>query len=162
VRRASFFVKIEQAAKEAIRNGPGLRARASPWLALPAAAVCAYFIPQLLTGTSSYQDARAACRDNSIALEIGRTSENFKDAVDLESAKKDKKLAKNALRDLHPSRVFSLVPTVVSLVCFIAWVFFTPHRPMASLDQKRTPMTQPCPLLLLQDDAPPISKESDL
>ena len=153
-------MRIEQAVKEAIRNGPGLRVCLA--VILPAAVVCAYFIPQLLTGTSSYQDARASCRDLTIARIIESTSERYKDVVDLESA--EDFFEKNALGDLHPSHVFSVVSTVISLACFIAWIFFTPHRSAASLDQKRTPRPnsyrfyKPRPLLShIESDPPSLS-----
>jgi hypothetical protein len=158
VRRASWFARAEKAVQQAVRNGPCLRAFLP--VVLTVAIVCAYFIPQFMTGTNSFRDAKGACRDNFISrmFEHGDPGTSIEEFVDLKEA--EERFEYKAASHLE-THIFNTAPTFFSLACFLLWVFATPHHDSSEtiLDQKRNPFLPPpsCSALVEIHDPPPPS-----
>jgi hypothetical protein len=87
---------------------------------LPAVLVVTYFLPQIITDTSSFEAARAACHDRYIVLALKGGSKDyaFDEVVDIETAEANYQAFADL--DLYPSHVFRTVQAVVPLVCLCA------------------------------------------
>jgi hypothetical protein len=130
-RQVSYFAQGEKAALRTVRGKPWLR---KLLLALvPAAAVCAWLVPFLMTGETSRQGVGDACKENYVELWLSRHDE---ESLDIAVENYDE----NAHVRLDPAHTFNAVSTFFSSASFLLWVHFTPHRKSSAsmLDQKRT------------------------
>jgi hypothetical protein len=136
IQRASCFVRTERVAQQAVRNGPCLRA--CLLVVLTVVIVCAYFIPQFMTGASSFEDAEDACRGRFLTrlFEHGDPSRT-EGYVDMKEA--EEHFEAKPASQLYPTHIFNSVSTFFSLACFMLWVYVTPHYDSseAVLDQRR-------------------------
>ena len=151
-RQVSYFVRGEKAVLTAVRNTKWLQKLLL--VLVPAAWVCAALVPYLMTGETSRRGAGNVCKDNSFEMRS-----KWKEGGDLELAAEEfeSRYEYHAERQLYPAHTFNNASTFFSSVCFLLWVYFTPHRraSASALDLKRTfthptvllsttPRTQPC------------------
>ena len=124
-RQVSYFLRGEKAGLQAVRKVPWLRKLLV--VLVPAAVVCAWLIPFLMTGDSSRRGVDDACWSNYVTLWSIKSEQSGLDEA-------------SAISRLYPAHTFNAASTVFSSACFLLWVHFTPHRKRTAsmLDQKRT------------------------
>ena len=136
IRRAPCLVRAEKAAFRAIREG--VWPRACIMALLPVVLMCGSHVPQWITGMDSLQAAREVCRENYIARMKAVNVDDDVDVVgDFES--------RNS-RDLHPQHLFNIVPSCISALCFVLWMYCSPHlrsRALSSDIERKHPPTFP-------------------
>ena len=83
--------------------------------------VVIFWMPLIITGATSFQEAEEICVDNMFEEEM------------------DAKYRNDAFWYLIPKHYFSTLSAGVSLLCFTGWLFASPHRSIQAgeLDRKR-------------------------
>jgi hypothetical protein len=128
-RQVSYFARGEKAGLQAVRKAPLLRKLLL--VLVPAAAVCAWLVPFLMTGETSRQGVADACKENFVELWTDHYG-SVEMATEGESNG-------SATKRLYPVHTLNMVSTFFSSACFLLWVHFTPHHQSSAsmLDQKR-------------------------